>query len=60
MAQGYAQEDACRLGVYVHGLAGDIAAEEMTEIGMTASDIINALPTAWKKLRTTSKDIQKE
>ena len=60
MAQGYAQEDACRLGVYVHGLAGDIAAEEMTEIGMTASDIINALPTAWKKLRTTSRDIQKE
>ena len=26
LAQGYTQEEACRLGVYIHGLAGDIAA----------------------------------
>ena len=50
LAQGYNQEDACKLGVYIHGMAGDIAAEEMTEIGMTSSDIINALPAAWKKM----------
>lgn len=50
VSQGYNQEDACKLGVYIHGLAGDIAAEEMTEIGMTAHDIVNALPTAWKKI----------
>ena len=49
-AQGYDQEDACKLGVYIHGLAGNIAAEEMTEISMTASDIIHALPSAWKKI----------
>jgi NAD(P)H-hydrate epimerase len=50
VSQGYSPEEACKLGVYIHGLAGDIAAEEMTEIGMTAHDIVNALPTAWKKI----------
>ena len=56
-AQGYSQEEACLLGVYIHGLAGNIAAEEMTEIAMTASDIINALPSAWKKISQRMKDI---
>ena len=50
LAQGYTQEDACKLGVYIHGLAGNIAAEEKTEMGMTAGDIIEALPAAWKKI----------
>jgi NAD(P)H-hydrate epimerase len=50
LAQGYSQEEACRLGVYAHGLAGDIAADERGEMGMTASDIVEALPKAWKRL----------
>ena len=53
LAQGYSREEACKLGVYIHGLAGDIAAEEKTEMGMTASDIIEALPAAWKKMSST-------
>lgn len=48
LAQGYSQEESCRLGVYIHGLAGDIACQRMGEISMTASDMINALPEAWK------------
>ena len=49
-AQGYTPLDVCRLGVYAHGLAGDIACSRKGEIGMTAEDIIDALPEAWMKL----------
>ena len=38
------------LCVYLHGLCGDIAAESLTEYSLMASDIINALPQALKKL----------
>lgn len=57
LAQGYSQEEACKIGVYVHGLAGDIAATEMTEIAMTAGDIIQAIPHAWKKILQPTKNI---
>ena len=50
LAQGYQPENAARLGIYVHGLAGDIACRRMGEISLTASDIIDALPEAWKVL----------
>ena len=50
LAQGYQPENAARLGTYVHGLAGDIACRRMGEISLTASDIIDALPEAWKVL----------
>ncbi|MGL4519730.1 MAG: NAD(P)H-hydrate dehydratase [Phocaeicola sp.] len=50
LAQGYTPEKCCKLALYVHGLAGDIAATTKGEIAMTASDIIEALPQAWTKL----------
>lgn len=43
-------KDASELGVYVHGVAGDIAAKEKTQAGMIASDIIEYLPHAIKML----------
>ena len=56
LAQGYTQEDACCLGVYVHGLAGDLAALEKGEIGMTSGDIVEALPKAWRELQRSHSD----
>ena len=49
-AQGYPLWDAARLGVYVHGLAGDLAAVVLGEVALTACDIIGYLPAAWQRL----------
>lgn len=38
--------DAAKLGVYLHGLAGDITRDRLGEYGMIASDIIEAIPYA--------------
>lgn len=51
ISQGYTAEDACRLAVYLHGLAGDLAARELTEESMTVNDLINHLPQAFKELK---------
>ena len=50
LARGYKQSDACLLGMYLHGLAGDMAAKEKGEESLIASDIIDFLPKAFKKL----------
>lgn len=50
LAQGYPPLEACLLGVYLHGLAGDLAADTMGMEAMTVSDLIEALPGAWKRL----------
>ena len=46
MAQGIPSESAAALGVYLHGLAGDIAAEAIGMPGLTASDVLKAVPKA--------------
>ena len=38
--QGLEPYDAARLGVYLHGLAGDLAAKELGEMSLIASDIV--------------------
>ena len=51
IAQGYTSKEACILGVYLHGLAGDFAANEKTEETIIASDIITNLSEAYKFIR---------
>jgi len=50
LAQRLNPADACKLGVYVHGLAGDLIAQENGEVGMIASDVANALPKAIREI----------
>ena len=50
LARGYNHADACMLGMYVHGLAGDLAAAETGMESLVASDIIRFLPAAFKSL----------
>lgn len=51
MAQGIDALNASRAGVYLHGLAGDLAAKDKTETCLIASDIIEYLPKALKKAK---------
>ena len=46
IAQGHKPEQAARLGVYLHGLAGDLAAAEIGEVGLLAGDLIRRIPAA--------------
>lgn len=48
LAQGMMPKEAASLGVYLHGLAGEHAAEDMTSYCMCASDIIYRFPEAFK------------
>ena len=51
LARGYSQREACIVGMYLHGLAGDMAAQEMGEESLIARDIIRYLPKAMGKLK---------
>lgn len=50
LARGYDKAIACQLAMYLHGLAGDLAAKEVGKESMVASDIIRFLPKAFLKL----------
>jgi NAD(P)H-hydrate epimerase len=55
IGQGFDVFSASQLGVYIHGLAGDIAAKKKGEQSMIASDIIDCLPDAFIKYKKERK-----
>lgn len=50
LAQGYPPEHAAIAGVYLHGLSGDIAADQISQESVTASDVVEYLGQAFLQL----------
>jgi NAD(P)H-hydrate epimerase len=50
LAQRLEPVDACLLGAFVHGAAGDLIAQEYGEAGLTAGDLAEALPQALSEI----------
>jgi NAD(P)H-hydrate epimerase len=50
LGQGYTPIESSILGVFIHGLAGDITKQEKGEIAMIPSDVIENLPNAFIQL----------
>lgn len=51
LAQGFASVDAALLSVYVHGLAGDLAAREFGMISLIAGDLVHFVPKAFLQIK---------
>ncbi|MDD5127437.1 MAG: NAD(P)H-hydrate dehydratase [Dehalococcoidales bacterium] len=54
-AQGLSAFDAAALGVYLHGLAGEIVRQNFGDAGMLASDLLPALPAAIKQVKSATR-----
>ena len=50
LAQGLSPSRACVCGVYLHSLAGDVAAENLDENSLIASDLISYFPQAFRNI----------
>ena len=51
LARGYQRGDACMVGMYLHGVAGDLAAKDLGKESLIASDLITYLPKAFLRMR---------
>lgn len=54
LAQGYSAQEAALLGAYLHGLAGDIAADHLSQEAMLAGDITRYLGKAFIQIAQTN------
>lgn len=52
LARGMAPSTALQVGVFLHGLAGDLAAERFGQEALVASDLIAAVPAAFRELHS--------
>ena len=50
LAQGYESGQAALIAACVHGMAGNLAARRLGQMGMVAGDIVHSLPEAWQAL----------
>jgi NAD(P)H-hydrate epimerase len=55
LCQGLSAKDSSILGVYLHGMAGDISASNLSQTALIASDLIRALPEVIKRIEPCSK-----
>jgi len=53
LAQKYTSKNATLLGVYLHGLAGDIAVKEISEEALIAGDLVSSIGKAYLQLEST-------
>jgi NAD(P)H-hydrate epimerase len=60
VAQGYSPFAACCLGAFIHGFSADLVAAEKGEIGISAVDVQEMLPFAFKKLLCNGSSTQEE
>ncbi|MDE3057527.1 MAG: NAD(P)H-hydrate dehydratase [Bacteroidota bacterium] len=58
LGQGMEPSAAAFSSVYVHGMAGDISASEIGEIGMTAGDILRCVPRALQQLNSAESNVK--
>jgi NAD(P)H-hydrate epimerase len=52
VGQGLSAFDAAALGAWVHGRAGDLAAARLGQTALTAADVVESLPAAFKELES--------
>ncbi len=57
---GLMTEEAVAAGVFIHGFAGDLAAKQTGQDGLTAGDILNALPQAMRQYRKQHTEVIKD
>ena len=50
VSQGYTALEAAQLGTYLHGAAGDLAADDLGQTSLAAVDLLAALPRALQEL----------